>query len=199
MVRRAGRGGGSGSCSFSCSWFWCGSGGRLDPRNAATAHLLPDTSPVPPAGRVIDGPRDVTLHTSDGLELGAWFVPAGGTSSSTSPSRGTRQRRQPRWSGRPGERAEPTRPGSAAHGLPRLRRQPRLAERAGAHRGRRRGRGSADEPATHRGGRSTWGVVGDRGGRRPPGGHRPPASCSGRRSPSSPTSGPITTRGCRCG
>ncbi len=39
---------------------------------------FPDTSPVPPAGRVIHGARDVTLHTSDGLELGAWFVPAGG-------------------------------------------------------------------------------------------------------------------------
>lgn len=39
---------------------------------------FPDSSPVPPAGRVIDGARDVTLHTSDGLELGAWFVPAGG-------------------------------------------------------------------------------------------------------------------------
>ena len=38
---------------------------------------FPDSSPVPPAGRVIDGARDVTLHTSDGLELGAWFVPAG--------------------------------------------------------------------------------------------------------------------------
>ena len=39
---------------------------------------FPDTSPVPPAGRVIHGARDVTLYTSDGLELGAWFVPAGG-------------------------------------------------------------------------------------------------------------------------
>ena len=39
---------------------------------------FPDSSAVPPAGRVIDDARDVTLHTSDGLELGAWFVPAGG-------------------------------------------------------------------------------------------------------------------------
>lgn len=39
---------------------------------------FPDSSKVPPAGRVIDGARDVTLHTSDGLELGAWLVPAGG-------------------------------------------------------------------------------------------------------------------------
>jgi pimeloyl-ACP methyl ester carboxylesterase len=31
---------------------------------------------VPPAGEVIEGARDITLHTDDGLELGAWFVPA---------------------------------------------------------------------------------------------------------------------------
>jgi pimeloyl-ACP methyl ester carboxylesterase len=37
---------------------------------------FPDSSPVPPAGEVLDGARDVTLRTSDGLELGAWFVPA---------------------------------------------------------------------------------------------------------------------------
>jgi len=37
---------------------------------------FPDSTPVPPAGDVIAGARDVTLHTSDGLELGAWFVPA---------------------------------------------------------------------------------------------------------------------------
>jgi len=35
----------------------------------------PDSSPVPPAGDVISGARDVTLHTADGLHLGAWFVP----------------------------------------------------------------------------------------------------------------------------
>ena len=39
----------------------------------------PDPTSVPPAGEVIDGARDVTLHTADGLELGAWFVPAAGT------------------------------------------------------------------------------------------------------------------------
>ena len=39
---------------------------------------LPDSSRVPPAGDVIEGARDVTLHTEDGLELGAWFVPAEG-------------------------------------------------------------------------------------------------------------------------
>jgi pimeloyl-ACP methyl ester carboxylesterase len=37
---------------------------------------FPDESSVPPAGEVIEGARDVTLHTDDGLELGAWFVPA---------------------------------------------------------------------------------------------------------------------------
>ena len=39
---------------------------------------FPDPTPVSPAGDVIAGARDVTLHTSDGLELGAWFVPATG-------------------------------------------------------------------------------------------------------------------------
>src|SRR3954464_12655567 len=37
---------------------------------------FPDASSVPPAAEVIDGARDVTLHTEDGLDLGAWFVPA---------------------------------------------------------------------------------------------------------------------------
>jgi uncharacterized protein len=36
---------------------------------------LPDTAGVPPAGEVIDGARDVTVETEDGLRLGAWFVP----------------------------------------------------------------------------------------------------------------------------
>ena len=40
---------------------------------------FPDTTPVPPASQVIDGARDVTLSTADGLELGAWFVPAAPT------------------------------------------------------------------------------------------------------------------------
>ena len=39
---------------------------------------FPDTTQVPPAADVIPGSRDVTLHTKDGLELGAWFVPAAG-------------------------------------------------------------------------------------------------------------------------
>ena len=37
---------------------------------------FPDSTRVPPAGDVIAGARDITLHTSDGLDLGAWFVPA---------------------------------------------------------------------------------------------------------------------------
>lgn len=40
---------------------------------------LPATTPVPPASDVIPGASDVTLHTADGLELGAWFVPAAGS------------------------------------------------------------------------------------------------------------------------
>jgi len=36
---------------------------------------FPDASTVPAAGDVIEGARDVTLRTDDGLELGAWFVP----------------------------------------------------------------------------------------------------------------------------
>jgi uncharacterized protein len=37
---------------------------------------LPDTTPVPSAAAVLPGAQDVTLVTSDGLELGAWYVPA---------------------------------------------------------------------------------------------------------------------------
>ena len=39
---------------------------------------LPDDGPVPPAGEVLPGARDVRLTTADGLTLGAWFVPATG-------------------------------------------------------------------------------------------------------------------------
>lgn len=39
---------------------------------------FPDNTRVPPAADVIEGARDVTLHTEDGLDLGAWFVPAEG-------------------------------------------------------------------------------------------------------------------------
>ncbi len=41
---------------------------------------FPDRTPVPAAGDVIAGARDVTLHTADGLELRAWFVPPAGPS-----------------------------------------------------------------------------------------------------------------------
>jgi pimeloyl-ACP methyl ester carboxylesterase len=37
---------------------------------------FPDSTAVQPAGQVIDGAHDLTFRTSDGLELGAWFVPA---------------------------------------------------------------------------------------------------------------------------
>src|SRR4051812_16972450 len=37
---------------------------------------FPDAARVPPAGEVIAGACDVRLHTEDGLELAAWFVPA---------------------------------------------------------------------------------------------------------------------------
>ena len=45
---------------------------------ALQRHLIyfPDPTPVPPAAAVIEGARDVTLRTADGLTLGAWFVPA---------------------------------------------------------------------------------------------------------------------------
>jgi fermentation-respiration switch protein FrsA (DUF1100 family) len=36
----------------------------------------PDANDVPPAGDVLPGARDVTLETADGLELGAWYLPA---------------------------------------------------------------------------------------------------------------------------
>jgi fermentation-respiration switch protein FrsA (DUF1100 family) len=44
---------------------------------------FPDNTRVPPAGEVIEGARDVTVHTEDGLELGAWFVPAEGPAPAT--------------------------------------------------------------------------------------------------------------------
>jgi len=38
---------------------------------------LPSDGPVPPAAQVLPGARDVRLTTTDGLSLGAWYVPAG--------------------------------------------------------------------------------------------------------------------------
>jgi hypothetical protein len=37
---------------------------------------LPDASPVPPAATVLPGASDIVLHTTDGLDLGAWYRPA---------------------------------------------------------------------------------------------------------------------------
>lgn len=37
---------------------------------------LPDREPVPPAAAVLPGAQDVVLATDDGLELGAWWLPA---------------------------------------------------------------------------------------------------------------------------
>ncbi|HEY0510084.1 MAG TPA: alpha/beta fold hydrolase, partial [Blastococcus sp.] len=38
---------------------------------------LPAPGPVPAAASVLPGARDVVLTTSDGLDLGGWFLPAG--------------------------------------------------------------------------------------------------------------------------
>jgi fermentation-respiration switch protein FrsA (DUF1100 family) len=37
---------------------------------------LPDSSPVPPAATVLPGASDVVIRTADGLDLGAWYMPA---------------------------------------------------------------------------------------------------------------------------
>ncbi len=37
---------------------------------------LPDTAAPPPAGRVLPGASDVTVRAADGVELGAWYLPA---------------------------------------------------------------------------------------------------------------------------
>jgi len=37
---------------------------------------FPDTAPPGPAARVVPGAQDVTMRTSDGLDLAAWLVPA---------------------------------------------------------------------------------------------------------------------------
>ncbi len=39
---------------------------------------LPDRARPPSAATVLPGARDVVLRTDDGLELGAWYVPARG-------------------------------------------------------------------------------------------------------------------------
>ncbi|WP_068269296.1 alpha/beta hydrolase [Aldersonia kunmingensis] len=44
---------------------------------------LPDRTPPPPAHTVLENARDVRLLTTDGLELGGWYVPAIGGSGIT--------------------------------------------------------------------------------------------------------------------
>lgn len=39
---------------------------------------LPDSAAVPPAAEILPGARDVTVHTEDGLALGAYLVPPSG-------------------------------------------------------------------------------------------------------------------------
>jgi hypothetical protein len=41
---------------------------------------FPEPSAVPPVSSMLPGAHEVRLHTSDGLELGAWLVPPGGPS-----------------------------------------------------------------------------------------------------------------------
>src|SRR3990170_8869832 len=53
-----------------------GGGGAVGGGLAGGRVFFPPASSVPPAAEAIEGARDVTLHTDDGLELGAWFVPA---------------------------------------------------------------------------------------------------------------------------
>src|SRR5699024_5799678 len=36
---------------------------------------FPDTSAVPAAAEVLEGGQDLTLHTTDGIKLSAWFAP----------------------------------------------------------------------------------------------------------------------------
>ncbi|MGB2920277.1 MAG: alpha/beta hydrolase, partial [Mycobacterium sp.] len=38
---------------------------------------FPSTAAVPPASTVLPGARDVVVPTTDGLELGAWYLPGG--------------------------------------------------------------------------------------------------------------------------
>ena len=54
---------------------------------------LPSPGPVPPAQEVLEGAREVTLQTSDGLELGAWFFTGPPRTNGSDGSRGERQRR----------------------------------------------------------------------------------------------------------
>ena len=60
---------------------------------------LPDRAPLPPAATVLPGASDVVLQTDDGLELGAWYLPAAGADAPAvlvaSGNGGSRQSRAP--------------------------------------------------------------------------------------------------------
>jgi uncharacterized protein len=57
---------------------------------------LPFPAAVPPAATLLAGAREVTLQTVDGIELGAWFLPAGGMSVLVAPGNaGNRSLRAP--------------------------------------------------------------------------------------------------------
>ena len=162
---------------------------------------FPDATTVPPAADVIPGSRDVTLHTEDGLELGAWFVPATGSEDTgmavlfAPGNGGNREGRAMFAAG-----AERARVRRTADGLPRVRREPGQSERGGSRRRCERRCGGAGRARLPRGtARSTsgspWAPVWCRRCRRSD--HRRAWSC-GPRSRAWPTSGRTTTRGCRC-
>lgn len=57
---------------------------------------LPFPATMPPAATLLAGAREVTLQTVDGIELGAWFLPAGGMSVLVAPGNaGNRSLRAP--------------------------------------------------------------------------------------------------------
>jgi fermentation-respiration switch protein FrsA (DUF1100 family) len=57
---------------------------------------MPSGGVASPAAAGLNGARVVALNTSDGLKLGAWFVPAAAPSRGMAGAGGQRQRRQPR-------------------------------------------------------------------------------------------------------
>ena len=92
-------------CGRACDRVSRGIGGRHVDGAAATLIYFPDSTTVPPAGEVIEGARDITLRTSDGLALGAWFVPPNSASDMHGRARRTWERRQPVGAARSGGRA----------------------------------------------------------------------------------------------
>ena len=49
---------------------------------------FPSGGPLPPAATVLPAARDVVIGTADGLELGAWYLPGGGTAVLVLPGNG---------------------------------------------------------------------------------------------------------------